>query len=97
MSGRQSHPVSFAPRTPGGCTVHCMVWFDGEPILKIGCAHCSFVSKQLDLTSTYDSTVLAAAIESSRASHARLCARPRREPTSTRPRPQPSRSYRRAQ
>lgn len=90
-------PVAFAPRTPGGCQAHCLVWFDGEPVLKIGCAHCSFVSKELDLRTTYSSEVLTAAIESSRSGHAQHCTRPRRAPTSSRPRPQPSRSYRRAQ
>lgn len=77
--------MAFAPRTPG-CFEHHLVWFDGEPVIKIGCAHCTYVSHQLDLTATYSDDEIRHAIESSRRSHARLCNRSaqRRRPPPTR-------------
>jgi hypothetical protein len=76
--------VAFAPRTPG-CFEHHLVWFDGEPIVKIGCAHCAYVSREIDLSSTYTDDEIQTAIQSSRYSHARLCnrgqAQRRRPPT----------------
>lgn len=76
--------VAFAPRTPG-CFDHHLVWFDGEPLVKIGCAHCTYVSRELDLSSTYTDQEISRAIESSRASHARLCNRgAKRRPAPTR-------------
>lgn len=78
--------VAFAPRTPG-CFEHHMIWFDGEPVVKIGCAHCTYVSRELDLRFTYADDEIEAAIQSSRNSHARLCnrgAQQRRRPPSRR-------------
>jgi hypothetical protein len=66
--------VAFAPRTPG-CFEHHLVWFDGELVVKIGCAHCTYVSRELDLGVTYTDEEIRVAIESSRRSHARLCTR----------------------
>lgn len=78
--------MAFAPRTPG-CFEHHLVWFDGEPVVKIGCAHCEYVSRQMDLTFTYTDDEIHRAIQSSRRSHARLCnrgARQRRPPSTRR-------------
>lgn len=78
--------MALAPRTPG-CFEHHLVWFDGEPVVKIGCAHCTHVSRELDLAATYTDLEIQAAIQSSRRSHARLCnrgAQQRRRPATRR-------------
>lgn len=44
--------------------------------VTIGCAHCRYVSKVLDLSATYDEALIERQIEHSREAHAQICSRP---------------------
>lgn len=82
MSARKAPPRrGWAGRTGGtrpggGCAIHCFIWWGRDGMVVVGCAHCPYVTKRLDVSQTYDDTTLAAAVKSSRAGHARLCGRP---------------------